>query len=129
MTATVSLMHHAHQSFGRKWKNMPHHPTECQIKAFTDTCAQTCTSGPKILEQLQCPASFLIPTSHGIHGITKNPLEIMGTLLLLSKAGVRQTCQVVYVAKKHQWPLSISNSVERFTSHPALFPQGHYQQS
>ena len=29
---------------------------------------------------------------------------------------------------KHQWPLSISNSIERFTSHPTLFSQGHYQQ-
>ncbi len=99
MKATISLMHSAHQSFGRKWTNMPDRPTDFQIETFTDTCAQTYTSGPEILQQLQCPTLFLIPTSHGIHGITEKPLEIMGALLLLIYAGGHQTRQVVYVAK------------------------------
>ena len=51
------------------------------------------------MEQLHCPSSALIPTSHGIHGITESSLDILGTLLLQITAGRHQTNQMVYIAK------------------------------
>ena len=99
ITVTASIMYHAHQSFRSKGRNAAWPPTEHSLQAFTDTCAQTCTSGPEILSLLQCSPSFLVPTSHGIHSITDKALEIMGALLLLIRIGNHQTRQVVYVAK------------------------------
>ena len=124
MTVQVSLMQHAHRSFGRKLENTHLPPTECQLKAFTDTCAQTCTSGPEILEQLCCPASFLIPTSHGIHGITEKPLEIMGALLLTVKTGGHQTHQVVYVAKNINGLYLSQTALKDLQIIPHSFPNG-----
>ena len=74
----ASVMHRAHKSFGKKWQNDRPAPTEIGLQAYTDTCAQTCTSGPEILSMLQCHSSYLVPTTHGIHGITDKPLDIMG---------------------------------------------------
>ena len=96
---SVSIMHHAHKMFGRQWRNKPQVTPPTMLSAFTDTCAQTCTSGPGILQELQCPDAYLVPTSHGIHGITEKPLNILGALSLHIEAGGHHTCQVVYVAE------------------------------
>ena len=98
-TVTASIMYHAHQSFGHKRKNAAWPPTEHSLQAFTDTCAQTCTSGPEILNLLWCSPSLFVPTSHGIPGIIDKALEIIGALLLFIRIGNHQTRQVVYVAK------------------------------
>ena len=82
-TVTASIMYHAHQSFSGKDKNAAWPPKEHSLQAFTDTCAQTCTSGPEILNLLQCSPSFLVPTSHGVRGITGKALEVLGCPKLL----------------------------------------------
>ena len=94
----ASVMHGAHKSFGKKWQNDRPAPTEIGLQAYTDTCAQTCTSGPEILSMLQCHSSYLVPTTHGIQGITDKPLDIMGALLLHIKSNGLDTRQVVYIA-------------------------------
>ena len=50
------------------------------------------------MEQLHCPRSYLIPTRHGIHGITDQPLKIVGALLLCIETNNHQTRQGVYIA-------------------------------
>ena len=91
-------MHHAHKSFGCQWQKKSHAPKHASLSAFADTCAQTCTSGLELLQQLQCPESYLIPTTHGIQSMTDHPLKAAGALLLCIEAGDHQTRQVVYIA-------------------------------
>ena len=123
---TVTIMNAAHQKFGRRWVGSHkeiHHPKS--MKACADTGAQTCTSGPEILELLKCPDNYLVPTSHKIHGITDTDLDILGAILLRIDCEGRSTRQIVYVS---------SNTTGLFLSETALkdlgvlshdFPKGN----
>ena len=82
----ASMMHWAHKSSGKKWQNNCPAPTEYGIQAYTDTCAQTCTSGQEILSMLQYHSSYLVLTTHRIARIMDRPLDIMGALLLHIKS-------------------------------------------
>ena len=91
-------MQWAHESFVRLLSYKP--PTDTkEIDSFADSGAQTCSSGPEILQHLNCPEKYLIPTSHRIKGITQNGLRIKGVLLLHIQLGNRESRQVVYVSE------------------------------
>ena len=87
LEVNVSIMSEAHKKFGKVWSGSrkgvfnPH-----TLDAYTDTCCQTCTAGIDFLEQIGCPTSYLVPTSHNIIGITSSPLEIVGSVLLRIEA-------------------------------------------
>ena len=122
ISVSVAIMQHAHKSFGRPLPGKSGIPDETKLQAFADTCAQTCTSGPEIMEQLHCPASALVPTSHGIHGITENSLSILGALLLQITAGGHQTNQVVYVAKNIKGFYLSQTAMKDLNLIPSTFP-------
>ena len=63
ITVQASIMHWAHKSFGKKWQNDCPAPTEIGLQAYTDTYAQTCTSGLEILSMLR-PVPSLISGTH-----------------------------------------------------------------
>ena len=50
---SMAIIHHAHQSFGKKWTDRYGELNNVKLRAFTDTYTQTCTSGPDILAELQ----------------------------------------------------------------------------
>ena len=79
----ASIMHRAHKCFCKKWQSDCPAPSEIGLQAYTDTCAQTCTSGPEIVSMLQCHSSYLVPTTHRI---MDKPLDIVGALLLHIKS-------------------------------------------
>ena len=93
----VSVMHQAHESFGRYAR---HRDIKSNVatSSFADSGAQTCSSGPEILDLLNCPDEYIIPTSHRICGITNSALDIRGVLLLHIRVGKEETRQVVYIA-------------------------------
>ena len=61
-------MHRAHESFGRY---LPKKITKSDVTTspFADLGAQTCSSGLEILDLLNCPDEYLIPTSRQICGL------------------------------------------------------------
>ena len=78
----------------------PDNRTYCRTQitqAVADTGAQTCSSGPEILEVLGCSSNILIPTSNRMHGITYDQLHIKGIVFMHIKVGLKETRQVVYV--------------------------------
>ena len=78
----VSVVERAHKSFDVKLVSKLHHKlTSTIINAFADTRAQTCLTGPEILQLLKCPESYLVPMSHCIHGRTDTHLDIIGILV------------------------------------------------
>ena len=69
------------------------------LSAYTDTCAQTCTSNPGILQDLQCPAAYLMPTTMASMVLPRSHLNLFGALLLHIESDSHQTHQVVYIAE------------------------------
>ena len=65
--------------------------------AITDTGCQTTTAGTEILKILNISESNLLKTRHGIVGITKNALEILGTFLAKITFKDKYCNQMVYV--------------------------------
>ena len=59
ITVQTSITHHAHRSLRVQRRLTNHGPIETTLRTYTDTCAQTCTSGQGILSVLQCSASYL----------------------------------------------------------------------
>ena len=80
VTVTVSVIHEAHQKFGKFLRTSA--TTHAQMDAFTDTGAQTCTSGPEILDKLKIPKTALISTRHKIRGVKRAYLDVIGAVFV-----------------------------------------------
>ena len=69
------------------------------LRAFTDTCAQTCVSGVNMLHALNLSQDMVIPTSHQILGVTKRKLNIVGIVLVTVKFNATEWKTPVYISK------------------------------
>ena len=87
-------MTESHQNFGIHCKELPNK----EIEAIADTGCQTSTCGMDTLKELGIPERYLIPTHHGIVGITDMRLKILGTLMLKITYNGGETRQMVYVS-------------------------------
>ena len=95
-----TLMIAAHQKLGMRWNGSRKGVSRPRtLRALADTGCQTCTAGLDFVEEMGCPLSYLIPTSHKIHGITKSGLEIVGSILMRFEINGEVTCQMVHVSK------------------------------
>ena len=86
----------AHNSFHC---SLPRSSKPGQLTAVADTGAQTCHSGPAILEHLGIERRHLVPTSHRIQGVTQSNLNIWGVLLAKITVGNVSTNQVIYICE------------------------------
>ena len=86
----------AHNSFHC---SLPRSSKPGQVTAVADTGAQTCASGPAILEHLGIERRHLVPTSHRIQGVTQSNLNIWGVLLAKITVGNVSTNQVIYICE------------------------------
>jgi hypothetical protein len=111
IAVNVSLMTESHKSFGVHCKERPGK----QVEAVADTGCQTSTCGQNILRLLDIPERYLIPTNHGIVGITDTRLKIMGTVMLKIGYNGKETRQMVYVS---------TNSAGLYLSEKALADLG-----
>ena len=101
LNGSVTLLHKAHHDFKKgiamaDLQTMNHHVA---IKCLADTGAQTCASGPELLEVLNMHPKYLIPTSHRIVGVTQSFMDIMGVALVKIEADGKSTNQVVYISR------------------------------
>ena len=111
ITVDVHLMNDVHKEFGIHCDER----SGKRIDAIADTGCQTSTCGIDTLKTLKIPERYLIPTSHGIVGITDTRLQILGTLMLKITYMGKETKQMVYVS---------GNAVGLYLSEKALSDLG-----
>ena len=87
-------MTESHREFGIHCEDRP----SKSIDAIADTGCQTSTCGVDTLKMLNIPERYLIPTSHGIVGITDTRLQILGTVMMAIRYNGRKSRQMVYVS-------------------------------
>ena len=79
----VSMMHAAHKKFGVCWRGSHKGIFKPKtVEAVADSGCQTCSAGIDVLQQIGCPESYLVPTSHQTVGITDSFLDIAGSVFL-----------------------------------------------
>ena len=115
LQVNVSLMHSCHKKFGVRWRGSRKGSYQSRrAKSVADTGCQTCTAGVDFLEDVGCPESYLIPTSHSIVGITAAPLGIIGAVLLRIEINGKVTRQMVHISSNlHGRSLYLSRSACR----------------
>ena len=97
----VSIMHSAHKKLGVNWcgsRKGSYSPTT--VCAVTDSGCQTCTAGVEFLDDIGCPKSYLVPTSHKIVGITDASLGILGAVMLRIEVNGAVSRQMVHISQK-----------------------------
>ena len=91
-------MHGAHEMF-LKHEIPSVHIRKTSLCAYTDTCAQTCISDTEILSRMNLNEEHLLPTCHGIIGVTGRRLDIVGAIMVELQYNQRKSRNVVYVCK------------------------------
>ena len=66
---------------------------------LADSGAQTCSGDLKLLQALGCTPENLLPTTHGILGVTRTPLNILGILPVRVTSGECTTNQIMYFSQ------------------------------
>ncbi len=103
LKVNASIMHSAHRKLGVRWKGSRrgiYKPRS--VNSIADTGCQTCTAGVNFLEEIGCPQSYLVPTSHEIVGITAASLGIIGSVMLRIECGGEVTRQMVHISTHAQ---------------------------
>ncbi len=123
MDVNVTLMPAAHAKLGVKWvgsRRRIHKPRRASTLA--DSGCQTCTAGVDFLEEIGCPQSFLIPTSHQIIGITSSNLKIIGAVLLRIEYG-GETTQMVHISTRTRGLFLSNSALKKLRLPPDDFPR------
>ena len=96
----TTLMQSAHTKLGVRWQGKTRGAFQPRkIKGLADTGCQTCNGGLDFLNEINCPVSYLVPTSHRIHGITQDGLDIIGSVMLRMSINGHTTRQMVHISK------------------------------
>ena len=100
MDVNVSIMHMVHEKFGSRWTGSRKGAyTSRKANGITDSGCQTCSAGTDFLEQIGCPESYLVPTSHRIVGITTSSLDIVGAVFVRIEVNGRISRQMVHISR------------------------------
>ena len=95
------MMHSAYEKFGVHWSGSRKGALKARTAvAIADSGCQTCTGGVDFLEDIGCPETYVVPTSHGIIGITKDPLDIIGSALIRFEIDGKVSRQMVHISRK-----------------------------
>ena len=89
---------------------------------LADSGAQTCSGDIPLLTQLGCTVENLLPTSHGIRGVTNTRLELLGILPVRITAGDHRTNQIMYFAKNTRGCLLSEKALIDLRILPSNFP-------
>ncbi len=96
----ATLMSAAHDKLGVKWQGSRKRAFQPRSsRSLADSGCQTCTAGLDFVEEIGCPMSYLVPTTHKIHGITKSGLDIVGSLMMRFDINGKETRQMVHVSR------------------------------
>ena len=119
LSVHIEPLRAAHASFKRP---IPPTATSTKSEGLADTGAQTCASGPQILNALGIKQNDLIPTSHHIRGVTKSHLDIQGVLLAKISAGDHCTNQVIYICNNTSGLYLSQQALRDLKCIPKTFP-------
>lgn len=97
VNATIMLA--AHEKFGISWKGSRRGVYSSRsVEGIADSGCQTCLAGVDFLEKIGCPKDFLVPTGHGIIGISRTSLDIIGSVFLRLELDGIVARQMVHVS-------------------------------
>ena len=97
-------------------------PTSATTMTLADSGAQTCSGDLDLLSLLGCSVSDLLPTSHGIRGVTNTFLQLLGVLPVRITAKSRHTNQIMYFAKNTRGCLLSEKALRDLHILPKQFP-------
>ena len=117
----IEVMTYACKLFGKHITGKPQ--SAQQLSSCTDTAAQTCSSGPEILELLGCSNDILVPTPQCIKGIIDTPLDISGALFLNISLGKNNAPQIVYISKTTKGFFLSESALKELHLIPKDFPK------
>ena len=120
VTVSIQIIQQSHARFGKTTNPSLRHT---EVNGITDSGCQTCTAGPEILKQLNCPASYLVRTRHRIIGITESSLDIIGALFLNIELNGRSTKQMVHISKNCRGFFLSQTAMKDLNIVPTNFPQ------
>ena len=124
LNVKVTVMHEAHKKFGVAWNGSRRQINKSHATdAVTDTGCQTCTAGADFLEYIGCPESYLVPTSHGIVGITSSHLDVIGSVMLRIEADGNDTRQMVHISRNCHGLYLSEQSLMDLKVIPRTFPR------
>ena len=124
LEVSVSLMHSAYKKFGVTWSGSRKGAyTPRTTSAISDSGCQTCTAGLDFLEKIGCPKSYLIPTTHGIVGITRESLDIIGAALVRFEVNGKVSRQMVHISTKTNGLYLSETSLKQLGILKVDFPQ------
>ena len=89
---------------------------------LADSGAQTCSGDVALLNQLGCGIENLLPTTHGIRGVTSTRLELLGVLPVRISAKGRHTNQIMYFAQNTRGCLLSEKALRDLHVLPNNFP-------
>ena len=127
MKMDVSLIAESYSALVHTLNDSANRPVNC-IHTTADTGAQTCPSGPELLEFLRCTDNRLGPISHRIRGITNVQLNIKGVFFMDIKVSFGELNLCV---RKHIWVLPFRLGIKRKIHHNlpklivCMFPKKH----
>ena len=123
----TTVMRSAHTKLGVKWQGKTRGAFETvKTKSLADTGCQTCNGGLDFLKEINCPVSYLVPTSHRIHGITQDGLDIIGSVMLRISVGDRTTRQMVHISKNTHGLYLSETALKELGVISREFPHGSY---
>ena len=95
----ATVMEAAHKKLGVNWRGSRKGAFATRrCKGLADSGCQTSTAGLDFLEHVECPTSYLVPTSHRIKGITKAGLDIVGSVMMRFQVGNQISRQMVHIS-------------------------------
>ena len=101
LRVNATIMVAAHKKFGVAWKGSRRGLFKSKsVDGIADTGCQVPLAGVDFLEEIGCPKEFLVPTSHGIMGISRTTLGIIGSVFLRLELDGAVARQMVHVSPK-----------------------------
>ena len=101
LQVNATIMVEAHRKFGVSWKGSRRGIYQSRrVSGIADSGCQVPLAGVDFLESIGCPKDFLVPTRHGIMGISRTTLGIIGSVFLRLELDGVVARQMVHVSPK-----------------------------
>ena len=97
-------------------------PKRTSTTTLADSGAQTCSGDTHLLAELGCTTDDLLPTSHGIRGVTNTKLHLLGVLPVRITTEGRHTNQIMYFAHNTRGCLLSEKALRDLHILPDSFP-------
>ena len=119
------VLHREHE----RWNKVLPESTRRKVKkaadgsSLADTGSQVCIGGKDLIEALNIPVSYLVPTNLNVTGVTRKGMTLLGVMFAELTAGDRKTRQVVYITKESRKFILSEAALKELGVIPQSFPK------